>query len=77
MEVRLIKLEASFTVEAALVMPVLIFMLFAIMQLGLELYTEEKTAALAILEETEWNAAEEFCQWEMIGDIIENENGIY
>lgn len=68
------KLEASFTVESAVVISVLILMLVSVMQLGLTLYTEEKATALEILEKRDWNAAEEFYRWEMIGDIIKNEN---
>lgn len=68
------KLEGSFTIESAVVMPVLIFMLVSIMQLGLRLYTEETATAIQIMEKKEWNAAEEFYRWEMIGDIIKNEN---
>lgn len=68
------KLNASLTIEAALVVPMVIFLFAITMQTGLRLYTESKDLALAIAQEEDFDAVEMFYRLEVLGEIIGNEN---
>lgn len=72
--VSLEKLNASLTIEAALVVPMVIFLFAMTMQAGLTLYTESKDLALAVAQEEDFDAVEMFYRLEVLGEIIGNEN---
>ena len=64
------ELSASVTVEAAFVVPVVVLLLMLVMQTGISLYTETKTAAQDFIEAEEWDAAKAFRRKEIIAEKL-------
>lgn len=61
----------SITVEAALVIPVLLLVFGSIMQKGIELYTETKEMTVEQMEEDDWDIVKEFNRRTFLEEITE------
>lgn len=64
-------LTGSITVEAALVVPILLFVFGIVMQKGIDLYTETKVMAVERMEEDDWDIIKEFKRRTFIEQIVE------
>ena len=62
--------------EAAFILPLLLAVFGLAMSSGLTLYEECRDTAIAIREEKEFDAVEQFYRWQGIGEIIGNGNSI-
>lgn len=61
----------SITVEAALVIPVLLLVFGSIMQKGIDLYTETKEMTVEQMEEDDWDIVKEFNRRTFLEEITE------
>lgn len=64
------KVQGSLTIEAALIIPLVLLVFGLAMSSGIILYTECRDTAAGIREEKEFDAVETFYRWQGIGDII-------
>ena len=71
------KVQGSLTIEAALVMPLVLLVFGLAMSSGIMLYTECRDTSADIQEEKEFDAVEAFYRWQGIGDMIGDGNSIY
>lgn len=69
--------KGSLTVEAALVFPVLLFLMIFTMQMGLQMYTECRDTAVSILEEQDLDIIKQFYLRQNIEGITEDGNSVY
>ncbi len=69
--------RGSLTVEAAIILAVLLFLFAFTMESGIQMYTECRDTAIAIQGEAEMDIIEKFYFWQRIGSITENEDGLY
>lgn len=71
------KVRGSLTVEAAIVVPLVLFVFVLAMQSGISMYTECRDTAAAIREEEELDIVKLFYRWREAGEFLGNEDGIY
>lgn len=64
------RVKAEFTVEAALVVPIVLFVFLAVMQQGIKLYTETKETAAAE-EEISYDAVTDFRKKQLWSCLLE------
>lgn len=67
-------MKGSLTVEAAVILPLLLFLFGIAMQGGIDLYKEVKNTSVLIEQEEKINTVKSFYQWKMLGDMTTNEN---
>lgn len=70
------KVSGSFTVEASIIIPILLMLLVVTIDLGVQMY-EESECLLGQIETEELDAVKLFYLQNEIGDWIENGNSIY
>lgn len=68
------RVEGSLTVEAALILPLVLFLFVSIICTGIALYEEYGDAVVSVMEEEEWDAVKNFYIWNKIGEITGDEN---
>ena len=71
------RVRASMTVEASLILPLVLFMFGLVMQTGIAMYEECRDTAVAIQEESDVEIVETFYHWKKVGEWIENGGSIY
>lgn len=71
------KVRGSLTVEAAVVVPLVLFVFALAMQSGLSMYTECRDTAVLIQEERKPDVVKMFYRWREAGEFLGNEDGIY
>lgn len=67
-------MKGSLTVEASVILPLLLFLLGMAMRGGIELYKEVKETSVLIEQEEQMNTVKSFYQWKILGDIVKYEN---
>lgn len=65
------------TVEASLILPLVLFMFSFVMQMGITLYEECRNTAVAIQEEPDMEIVDTFYHWKKVGEWLENGDSIY
>lgn len=70
-------IKGSMTVEAALILPLLLFLFAMVMERGIEMYTECCNTAVSVYEEQEPDIVKSFYLWQRIGDITEDGDSLY
>lgn len=68
---------ASLTIEAAIIVSMLLILFGAVMKSGIMLYTECRDTAAAICAEPELETVKTFYLWQNVGDGIQHGDGIY
>lgn len=71
------RVRASMTVEASLILPLVLFLFGLVMQMGIAMYEECRDTAAAIQEESDIEIVEIFYHWKKVGEWIENGDSIY
>ena len=71
------RVRASMTVEASLILPLVLFLFGLVMQMGIAMYEESRDTAAAIQEESDIEIVETFYRWKKVGEWIENGDSIY
>lgn len=66
--------NGSFTVEASIYIPVLLFFYLFVMRVGMELYTETRETAVQIETEEKVEVLKLFYQKEGVEDLLEHGN---
>lgn len=66
--------NGSFTVEASIYIPVLLFFYLFVMRVGMELYTETREMAVQIETEEKVEVLKLFYQKEGVEDLLEHGN---
>lgn len=66
------KVRGSLTIEAALIVPILLFVLSIVMQMGITMYSECKDTAAEIKQEKELEIVEMFYYWKKAGEWLED-----
>lgn len=66
--------KGSLTVEAAIILPLLLGLLGLVMSSGIQMYTECRDTAVSILEEPDLDIVKTFYRWQEIGDIVGDED---
>lgn len=69
--------KGSLTVEAALVYPILLFLMIFTMQTGLWMYTECRDTAVSILEEQDLDIIKKFYLRQNIEGMTEDGDSVY
>ena len=67
--------RGSLTIEAALVVPLVLALFAFAMKSGIQMYTECRDTALAIEQEIE--AVKMFYSWQEAGELFQNEDTVY
>ena len=67
--------RGSLTIEAALVVPLVLALFAFAMKSGIQMYTECRDTALAIGQEIE--AVKMFYRWQEAGELFQNEDTVY
>lgn len=75
MRMRVIK--GSLTVEAALILPLLLFLFAMVLDCGIWMYTECCGTAVSIYEEQDLETVKTFYFWQRIGDMTEDGDSLY
>lgn len=70
------RVKGSFTVEAALVLPMILMVFVLAMSGGIRLCKECVDEVVQIRQEKEFDAVQWFYRCKQIGEVIENENRI-
>ena len=65
--------RGSLTIEAALVVPLVLALFAFAMKSGIQMYTECRDTALAIGQEQEIEAVKMFYRWQEAGELFQNE----
>lgn len=68
------RMRASITVEAAIIVPLVLFVFGFSMRSGIQLYLEFKDTVFEIMEDETMDAVQKFYQLNMLGDIGEDED---
>lgn len=68
------RMRASITVEAAIIVPLVLFVFGLSMRSGIQLYLEFKDTVFEIMEDETMDAVQKFYQLNMLGDIGEDED---
>lgn len=68
------RMRASITVEAAIIVPLVLFVFGISMRSGIQLYLEFKDTVFEIMEDETMDAVQKFYQLNMLGDIGEDED---
>lgn len=68
------RMRASITVEAAIIVPLVLFVFGLSMRSGIQLYLEFKDTVFEIMEDETMDAVQRFYQLNMLGDIGEDED---
>lgn len=68
------RMRASITVEAAIIVPLVLFVFGLSMRSGIQLYLEFKDTVFEIMEDETMDAIQKFYQLNMLGDIGEDED---
>lgn len=68
------RMRASITVEAAIIVPLVLFVFGLSMRSGIQLYLEFKDTVFEIMEDEIMDAVQKFYQLNMLGDIGEDED---
>lgn len=63
------RMRASITVEAAIIVPLVLFVFGLSMRSGIQLYLEFKDTVFEIMEDETMDAVQKFYQLNMLGDI--------
>lgn len=71
------KVRGSLTVEAAMVIPLLLFLIVMAIDSGVQLYLECQDTIMALESEEEQNTIRLFYLYNGIGDMIENGDSLY
>ena len=66
--------RGSLTIEAALVVPLVLALFAFAMKSGIQMYTECRDTALAIGQEQEIEAVKMFYRWQEAGELFQNED---
>ena len=69
--------RGSLTIEAALVVPLVLALFAFAMKSGIQMYTECRDTALAIGQEQEIEAVKMFYLWQEAGELFQNEDRVY
>lgn len=67
-----VTVQGSFTIEAAIIVPMLVFLFAITINCGLEMYTECRDMAVKIQEEEELDIVTLFYRYQKIGDMVED-----
>ena len=70
------KVNASLTVEASLIFPLILLVFVLAMSGGIQMYEECRDEAAAIGAEMDFDTIKWFYKWQGVGEIIENEDYI-
>lgn len=68
------KMEGSLTIEAALILPLVLFLFLTVTKAGIMLYMEYQDTVVSVMEEKEWDTIRNFYIWNKSGDITGDEN---
>lgn len=68
------RMRASITAEAAIIVPLVLFVFGLSMRSGIQLYLEFKDTVFEIMEDETMDAVQKFYQLNMLGDIGEDED---
>lgn len=68
------RVKGSLTVEASLILPMMIIMFAIAMNTGIKMYQECIEGAAAIAEEEKFEIVKTFQNWDRLGDIGKNED---
>lgn len=71
------RMKASLTIEAAMILPLLLFLFGFVMQAGITMYEECRDTAEAIQGEPAIEIVETFHHWKKVGEWIEDGNSLY
>lgn len=66
------KIQGSFSIEAAIIVPMLVFLFAITINCGIEMYTECRDMAIGIYEEEELDIVALFYRYQKIGDMVED-----
>ena len=66
------RVNGSFTIEAAVVVPMFLFLFVIVISCGVEMYTECRDMAVEIQQEKELDTVTLFYRYQMIGDMVED-----
>lgn len=66
------KIQGSFSIEAAIIFPMLMFLFAITIQCGIQMYTECRDMAIGIQKEEELDIVAMFYRYQRIGDMLEN-----
>ncbi len=69
--------RGSLTIEAALVVPLVLALFAFAMKSGIQMYTECRDTALAIGHEQEIEAVKMFYRWQEAGELFQNEDTVH
>ncbi len=68
------KVRGSLTIEAAIILPLVLLLFGAAMDGGIQMYTECRDTAVSIAEEKEIDTVKLFYRFKALGDITGNED---
>lgn len=68
------KVSGSLTIEAALIIPLVLMLFMLAMNEGIQLYQECRDTAVSIREEEEMGVINMFYNWKMLEDIVKDED---
>lgn len=71
------KMNGSMTVEAAIMIPMLLFLVASAIDGGVEMYLESQNSVLSLEKEEKIDVVELFYLCNVIGDRIGNEDSLY
>lgn len=66
------KIQGSFSIEAAIIVPMLVFLFAITINCGMEMYTECRDMAIEIQKEEELEIVTLFYRYQKIGDMVED-----
>ena len=66
------KIQGSFSIEAAIIVPMLVFLFAITINCGMEMYTECRDMAIEIQKEEELDIVTLFYRYHKIGDMVED-----
>ncbi len=68
------RVEGSLTIEAALILPLVLSLFLMTARAGIMLYMEYEETSVSILKEKEWDTVKYFYMWNKIGEFMEDED---
>lgn len=71
------KVKGSLTIEAAVIVPLVLFVFVLAMESGLSMYTECRDTAVSIRDEEKYDTVKLFYCWREAGEFLGNEDGVY
>lgn len=66
------KIQGSFSIEAAIIVPMLVFLFVITINCGIQMYTECRDMAIGIQKEEELDIVTLFYRYQRIGDMVED-----